>query len=151
MSVSTNKSETILQTLAKLRIQQQFSIKKSTKTNLVTMMYIPTKCWNTKIKLCRNPTEGHHQIHRSFKGITLYNAWNYFILHFIKCSTHWRILWNNQQMQPYAVNFIPVLGSLYMFRVFYTPIIRSTIFNCIYSHWYKPYCKVRRQCYKISW
>ena len=48
------------------------------------------------------------------------------------------ILWNNQQMQPYAVNFIPLLGSLYMFRVFYTPIIRSTIFNCIYSHWYKP-------------
>jgi len=41
-------------------------------------------------------------------------------------------------MQLYAVSFIPVLGSLYMFRVFYTPIIRSTIFNCIYSHWYKP-------------
>jgi len=32
-------------------------------------------------------------------------------------------------MQLYAVNFIPLLGSLYMFRVFYTPIIRSTIFN----------------------
>ena len=48
------------------------------------------------------------------------------------------ILWNNQQMHLYAVNFIPLLGSLYMFRVFYTPIIRSTIFNCIYSHWYKP-------------
>ena len=45
------------------------------------------------------------------------------------------ILWNNQQMQLYSVNFIPLLGSLYMFRVFYTPIIRSTIFNCIYSHW----------------
>ena len=28
---------------------------------------------------------------------------------------------NNQQMQLYAVNFIPLLGSLYMFRVFYTP------------------------------
>ena len=41
-------------------------------------------------------------------------------------------------MQLFAVNFIPLLGSLYMFRVFYTPIIRSTIFNCIYSHWYKP-------------
>ena len=39
------------------------------------------------------------------------------------------ILWNNQQMQMYAVNFIPLLGSLYMFRVFYTPIIRSTIFK----------------------
>jgi len=24
-------------------------------------------------------------------------------------------------MQLYAVNFIPLLGSLYMFRVFYTP------------------------------
>ena len=46
---------------------------------------------------------------------------------------------NNQQMQLYAVNFIPLLDSLYMFRVFYTPIIRSTIFkNCIYSHWYRP-------------
>ena len=41
-------------------------------------------------------------------------------------------------MQLYAVNFIPLLGSLYMFRVFYTPIIMSTIFNCIYNHWYKP-------------
>ena len=40
-------------------------------------------------------------------------------------------------MQLYAVNFIPLLGSLYMFRVFYTPIM-STIYNCIYSHWYKP-------------
>ena len=38
---------------------------------------------------------------------------------------------NNQQIQLYAVNFIPLLGSLYMFRVFYTPIIRSTIFNTV--------------------
>ena len=30
-------------------------------------------------------------------------------------------------MQLYAVNFIPLLGSLYMFRVFNTPIIRITI------------------------
>jgi len=30
-------------------------------------------------------------------------------------------------MQLYAVNFIPLLGSLYMFRAFYTPTIRSTI------------------------
>jgi len=30
-------------------------------------------------------------------------------------------------MQLYAVKFIPELGSLYMFRVFYIPIIRSTI------------------------
>ena len=29
-------------------------------------------------------------------------------------------------MNLYAVKFIPLLGSLYMFRVFYTPIIRST-------------------------
>ena len=46
------------------------------------------------------------------------------------------ILWNNQQMQLYAVNFIPLLSSLYMFQAPHTP-IRST-FNCIYSHWYKP-------------
>ena len=32
-------------------------------------------------------------------------------------------------MQLYAVNLIPLLGSLYMFRMFYTPIIRSTIYN----------------------
>ena len=32
-------------------------------------------------------------------------------------------------MQLYAVNFIPLLGSLYMFQVFYTPVIRSTIFQ----------------------
>ena len=36
-------------------------------------------------------------------------------------------------MQLYAVNFIPLLGSLYMFPVFYTPIIRSTIFK-LYLH-----------------
>ena len=41
---------------------------------------------------------------------------------------------NNQQMQLYAVNFIPLLSSLYMFRAAHTPIIRSTKFNCIYSH-----------------
>ena len=29
------------------------------------------------------------------------------------------VLWNNQQMKLYAVNFIPLLGSLYMFRTFY--------------------------------
>ena len=38
---------------------------------------------------------------------------------------------NNQQMQLYAVNFIPLLGSLYMFRVFYTPIIMSTILKTV--------------------
>jgi len=30
-------------------------------------------------------------------------------------------------MQLFAVNFIPLPGSLYTFRAFYTPIIRSTI------------------------
>ena len=38
---------------------------------------------------------------------------------------------NNQQMQLYAVNFIPLLGSFYMFRVFYAPIIRSTILKIV--------------------
>jgi len=32
-------------------------------------------------------------------------------------------------MQLYAVNFISLLCSLYMFQVPYTPIIRSTIFQ----------------------
>ena len=36
-------------------------------------------------------------------------------------------------MQLYAVNFIPLLSSHYMFRAAHTPIIRSTKFNCIYS------------------
>ena len=36
------------------------------------------------------------------------------------CKKEDIIMWNNQQMQLYAVNFIPLLGSLYMFRVFYT-------------------------------
>ena len=34
-------------------------------------------------------------------------------------------------MQLYAVNFIPLLGSLYMLRVFYIPIIRSTILKTV--------------------
>ena len=38
---------------------------------------------------------------------------------------------NNQQLQLHAVNFIPLLGSLYMFRVFYTPIIRCTIWKTV--------------------
>jgi len=41
-------------------------------------------------------------------------------------------------MKLYAVNFILLLSSLYMFRAAHTPIIRNTMFNCIYSHWYKP-------------
>ena len=49
----------------------------------------------------------------------------------IYVETLWSTLWNNQQMQLYAVNFIPLLGSLYMFWVFYTPIIRSTIFKTV--------------------
>ena len=55
---------------------------------------------------------------------------------YIYCSVHHIILRNNQQMQLYAVNFIHLLSSLYMFRAAHTPIIRSTKFNCIYSHWY---------------
>ena len=39
-------------------------------------------------------------------------------------------------MQLYAVNFIPLLSSLYMFLAAHTPIIRSTKLNCIYSHWH---------------
>ena len=34
-------------------------------------------------------------------------------------------------MQLYVVNFIPLLGSLYMFRVFYAPINRSTILKTV--------------------
>ena len=48
----------------------------------------------------------------------------------------WNSIRNNQQMPLYTVNFIPLLSSLYMFRAAHTPIIRSTKFNCIYSHWY---------------
>ena len=46
---------------------------------------------------------------------------------------HFRALYsmNNQQMQLYAVNFIPLLGSLCVFRAFYTPIIRSTILKSV--------------------
>ena len=39
-------------------------------------------------------------------------------------------------MHLYAVNFIPLLSSLYMFRAADTPIIRSTKLNFIYSHRY---------------
>ena len=38
-----------------------------------------------------------------------------------------RIFLNNQQMYLFVVNFIPLPGSLYTFRAFYTPIIRGTI------------------------
>ena len=34
-------------------------------------------------------------------------------------------------MKLYAVNFITLLYSLYRFRVFYTPIIRSTILKTV--------------------
>ena len=36
-------------------------------------------------------------------------------------------------MQQYAVNFIPLLSSLYMFRAAHTPIIRSTTSHCLAS------------------
>jgi len=55
------------------------------------------------------------------------------------------ILRNNQQMQLYAVNFISLLSSLYMFQAVHAPIIRSTKFNSIYSHWYNHTVK-----YKIT-
>ena len=45
-------------------------------------------------------------------------------------------------MQLYAVNFIPLLSSLYMFRAAHTPIIRSTKFSCIYIHWSKQRNKI---------
>ena len=59
------------------------------------------------------------------------------------------ILLNKQHIQPFAVNFIPLPGSLYMFRVFYTPIISSTIFNCIYSLRYKS--QYRLSCLLPAW
>ena len=62
------------------------------------------------------------------------NGYKIYVLLFSTAKQAQYILWNDQQMQLYAVNFIPLLGSLYMFRVFYTPIIRSTIFNCIYRY-----------------
>ena len=51
---------------------------------------------------------------------------------YIYCFVHHNILWNNQQMQLYAVNYITLLSSLYMFRAPHTPIIRSTI-SLLYS------------------
>ena len=36
-------------------------------------------------------------------------------------------------MQLYAVNFIPLLNSLYMFRAAHA---HHQEYNCIYSHWY---------------
>ena len=91
------------------------------------------------LETVRSETMVHDKLQCSFRAII--STWD----------TSYPIQLNNQQMQLYAFNFIPLLVSLYMFRVFYTPIIRSTIFNCIYSHRYKPYCKVQRQCYKIVW
>ena len=64
-----------------------------------------------ELKLCTG-----HMAHRGSRGIAL--------------------LYVIQQVQLYVVNFIPLLSSLYMFRAAHTPIIRSTKFNCIYSHWY---------------
>ena len=108
-SVPTNKSETLLQTLAKLRIQQKFIIKKSTHTNLVTMKVdsiSSSKMLEHLITWCRNPTEGHYQIHCSFKGITLYNTRNYFVLRFMKRSTHWRMFHTKLQILMRSVYFM---------------------------------------------
>ena len=58
-------------------------------------------------------------------------------------------------MQLYAVNFIPLLGSLYMFRVFYTPIIRSScicwLFHRIYyDAWNHKHKILYLMSYKIT-
>ena len=62
-----------------------------------------------------------------------------YILFYCKITLHFMFMvpciilysMNNQQVLLYAVNFIPLLCSLYMFRVFYTPIIRSTILKTV--------------------
>jgi len=48
----------------------------------------------------------------------------------------------NQQDAAVRSQFYFTAGSLYMFRVLSTPIIRCTS-NCIYSLWYRSYCKVQ--------
>jgi hypothetical protein len=64
-------------------------------------------------------------------------CWLIYAAEVLKCNImFYNSIRNNQQMQLYAVNFIPLLSSLHMFRAAHTPIIRSTKFNCIYSHWY---------------
>jgi len=62
----------------------------------------------------------------------------YKLVFYVYVYVHHNILWNNQQMQLYAVKFISLQRSHYRFRLPYTPIIRITIFNGIYSHLYKP-------------
>ena len=59
---------------------------------------------------------------------------------FVKYHVTWCTIYSMKYLTDAvnAVNFIPLLGSLYMFWVFYTSIIKSTIFNRIYSHWCKP-------------
>ena len=52
-------------------------------------------------------------------------------------------------MQLYAVNFIPLLGSLYMFRVFYTPIIRSTILKTVSTAIGTDHSIVSATCYDM--
>ena len=89
--------------------------------------YLGIKVHNNLPSCINDKTDNPKKVQNQFKK-------NFTLTLFLLYS----ILRNNQQMQLYAVNFIPLLGSLYMFRVFYTPIIRSTIFNCFYSHWYKP-------------
>jgi len=46
-------------------------------------------------------------------------------------------------MQLYTVNFILLLRSLYMFRVPYTPIIRSEIFQLYLQPLVQPLCRQR--------
>ena len=72
-------------------------------------------------------------IYRAYKSIV--HSFFFCILYLLFRAS-WYSITNNQQMQLYAVNFIPLLSSLYMFRAAHTPIIWSAKFNCIYSHWY---------------
>ena len=71
---------------------------------------------------------------RSFPRDSPLNRWACLTTHLkihVYNSLHlfYAIRWHNQQMQLHVVNFISLLRSLYMFRVPYTPIIRSTIFQ----------------------
>jgi len=43
----------------------------------------------------------------------------------------------NQPDAAICSQFYSTARLLYMFRAFYTPIIRGYNFNCIYSLWYK--------------
>ena len=81
----------------------------------------------------------HCQVHFTYFGCFIYpsSGVQFLTVPTATGTNHSIVSATYSQRGLQAVNFITLLGSLYMFRVFYTPIIRSTIFNCIYSHWYK--------------